>query len=53
MDIYVLTQETSQLVVFNLTVEAHPLWHDKLSGAPPCQGSYHALPEGIILEQAV
>ena len=53
MDIDVLTQETSQLVVCNVTVEAHPLWHDKLSGAPPCQGSYHALPEGVILEQAV
>ncbi len=53
MDIDVLTQETSQLVVCNVTVEAHPLWQDKLSGASHCQGGYDALPEVVILEQAV
>lgn len=53
MDIYVFTQQASQLVVFNLTVEAHFLWQDKLNGASLCQRSYNTLPEVVILEQAM
>jgi len=53
MDIYVFTQQASQLVVFNLTVEAHFLWQDKLNGASLCQSSYNTLPEVVILEQAM